>query len=57
MFEFTARDAPQQNHLAELGFAALANHGRALMHTANVPLLVRHEVWREAFKTVTLWTV
>jgi hypothetical protein len=29
--EFTARDTPQQNHLAELGFAHLANYGRALM--------------------------
>jgi hypothetical protein len=37
-FEFTARDTPQQNHLAELGFAHLANYGRALMARANVPL-------------------
>jgi hypothetical protein len=54
-FEFTARDTPQQNHLAELAFAALANRGRAVMHYANVPLLVRYMIWREAFKkTVTL---
>jgi hypothetical protein len=31
-FEFTARDTPQQNHLAEVGFATLANRGRAIMH-------------------------
>jgi hypothetical protein len=37
-FEFTARDTPQQNHLAELGFAHLANYGRALMARANVPM-------------------
>jgi hypothetical protein len=35
-FEFTARDTPQQNHLPELGFAHLANYGRALMARANV---------------------
>ena len=53
-FEFTARDTPQQNHLAELGFAVLANRGRALMYRANVPLVIRYKVWREAFMTVTL---
>jgi hypothetical protein len=37
-FEFTARDTPQQNYLAELGFATLANRG----------------LWKEAFKTATL---
>jgi hypothetical protein len=37
-FEFTARDTPQQNHLAELGFAHLANYGRALMAQVNAPL-------------------
>ena len=37
-FEFTARDTPQQNHLAELGFAVLANRGRALMTRVNVPM-------------------
>jgi hypothetical protein len=36
-FEHTARDTPQQNHLAELGFATIANRGRAMMHAANVP--------------------
>ena len=36
-FEITARDMPQFNHLAELGFAVLANKGRALMHAAHVP--------------------
>ena len=28
-FEYTARDTPQQNHLAELAFATIANRGRA----------------------------
>ena len=26
-FEFTARDTPQQNSLAQVGFATSANHG------------------------------
>jgi hypothetical protein len=53
-YEFTARDTPQQNHYAELGFTVLANKGRAVMHQANIPLLLRCKLWREAFKTVTL---
>ena len=53
-FEFTARDTPQQNHYAEFGFTVLANKGRAFMHRANIPLLMRYKIWREAFKTVTL---
>jgi len=53
-FEFTARDTPQQNHLAELAFATVANRGHALMHAANVPMEIHYQVWTEAFKTATL---
>jgi hypothetical protein len=53
-FEFTARDTPQQNHLAEVGFATLANKGRAIMYHANVPLKTRYKLFTEAFKTATL---
>jgi hypothetical protein len=53
-FEFMARDTPQQNHLAELGFAHLANYGRALMARANVPLNIRYKVFTKVFKTATL---
>jgi hypothetical protein len=53
-FEFTGRDTPQRNHLAELGFATLANRGRAILGRANIPFAIRHLLWREAFKTVTL---
>ena len=49
-----ARDAPQQNHLAELGLATLANHGRAMLIKANVPMEWRPMLWTEAFKTATL---
>jgi hypothetical protein len=53
-FEFTGRDTPQRNHLAELGFAILANRGRAILGRANIPFAIRHLLWREAFKTATL---
>ena len=36
-YEITARNTPQQNHLAEIALTVIANRGRALMHNANVP--------------------
>ena len=53
-FEYTARDTPQQNHLAELGFAVLSNRAPTLMTAANVPLTKRYKIWKEAVKTATL---
>jgi hypothetical protein len=53
-YEYTARDTPQQNHLAELGFAVLGNRGRALLYRANVPRADRFILWRDAFQTATL---
>jgi hypothetical protein len=52
-YEIRARDTPQQIHLVELGFATLANRGRALMNQANLPLAVRYKVFKEAFRTAT----
>jgi hypothetical protein len=52
--EYTAAMTPQQNHLAELGFAILANRGRALMARAYVPMKIRYKIWKEAFQTATL---
>jgi hypothetical protein len=52
-FEFTPRDTPQHNHLAELGFASIANEGRALLSAANVPMKVRLKVWVKAFEHAT----
>ena len=52
--EYTANCTPQQNHLAELGFAILSNQGGAMMARANVPLNVQYKIWRHAFKTATL---
>jgi hypothetical protein len=37
-----------------LNLDLLANHGRALMHCANVPMNERHKMFCEAFKTATL---
>jgi hypothetical protein len=53
-FEYTAAMTPQQNHLAEIGLASIANRGRALMARANIPMKVLYKVWREAFKVATL---
>jgi hypothetical protein len=52
--EYTARNTPQQNHLAEQGFAHIAKLGRALMNHANVPLKWRFKLFAKAFKTATL---
>jgi hypothetical protein len=50
-----ARDTLQQNHLAELGFAVLANRGRALMRNReNIPKILQYKLFKEAFKTATL---
>jgi hypothetical protein len=51
--KYTAAMTPHQNHLAELGFAVLANCGCTLMAQANVPIKVRYKVWKEAFKRAT----
>jgi hypothetical protein len=52
-YEYTGRDTPQHNHMAELGFVTLGNKGRALMVRANIPMNKRYLLFREAFKTVT----
>jgi hypothetical protein len=54
-FEYTARNTPQQNHLAELGFAIVFNQGCAMMsRRANVPIDIRYKLEREAMTTATL---
>jgi hypothetical protein len=53
-FEYTAAMTPQQNHLAELGFASLVYCGRTLMMQGNVPMKAHYKVWKEAFQTATL---
>ncbi len=46
--KYTARDMPEQNHLAELGFAVLDNHSRGLLYQANLPRLDQSVLWQEA---------
>ena len=53
-FEFTPRNTPQMNHLVEVGFAVIANKGRALMHYANVPFEMRYKLFRDALQTATM---
>jgi Reverse transcriptase (RNA-dependent DNA polymerase) len=52
-FEYTGRDTPQRNSLAEVAFYVIANRGRAIMNAANVPRHFRYILWREAFQTAT----
>jgi hypothetical protein len=52
-YEYTGRDTPHHNHMAELGFATLGNKGRALMVRANIPMSKIYLLFREAFKTAT----
>ena len=41
---FTACDTPQQNSLAEVGFATLVNRGGVMMHHANLPMMDRYRL-------------
>jgi hypothetical protein len=36
-FEYTGRDTPQRNSLAEVAFHTIASRGRAMQNAANVP--------------------
>jgi hypothetical protein len=52
-FEFTPRDTPQHNHLAERGLASVSNKGRSLLSAANIPMSIRYKVWVKAFQHAT----
>ena len=52
-FELTARNTPQQNHLAELGFVTIMNRARAMMIAANIPPHERHKFTRTCMQTAT----
>ena len=51
--EYTARDTPQQNSVAEVAFYALANKARVAMHQANLPMEMRFRLFGEIFTTIT----
>ena len=52
-WEYTARDTPQQNSLAEVAFTIIAAQGCAMMIAAHIPADIHKKVWREAFLTAT----
>ena len=51
--EYTARQTPQQNHLAELAIATMKNRSRAMMIAANIPKELRYKVARKAISCAT----
>ena len=53
-YKYTARNTLQQNHLGELGFAALSKKRRAMMSAANIPMSIQYYLFCKAFKTATL---
>ena len=52
-FEYTARHTPQQNHLAELGLATLANRARAMLNRANISEGDRYDLFKYTAVTAT----
>jgi hypothetical protein len=54
VLEYTGRDTPQRNSLAEVSFHTLASRGRAVKNDAQVPNDFRYILWQEAFRTATL---
>ena len=53
--EYTARATPQQNSLAEVGIATLANRVRAMMHHAHVPMEFRYKLFRIVMRQQLYW--
>ena len=53
-FEFTSRDTPQHNNLAELAFPYLAGRARAMMGAAHIPDDSRGKVSLEVLKCATM---
>ena len=51
--EYTARNSPQQNHLAEIAIAVIGNKARAMMIASNIPMVIRYKLARKAIETAT----
>ena len=53
-YEFTARDTPEQNHLAEIAISNINSKGRVLMYCAHMPEVMKcklfHDAWLMAVK-------
>ena len=52
--KYTARNSPQQNHLAEIAIATIMNRARAMLIASAVPVIVRYKLARKAVETATL---
>jgi hypothetical protein len=52
-FEFTERNNPQRNHLAEVVLDTIAARGRAMMSASKMPKELCQFFWQEAFQTST----
>ena len=52
--EYTARDTPQQNSLAEVAFYALANKAQVSMHHVNLPMEMQFRLLGENFTTIAM---
>jgi hypothetical protein len=52
--EWTARDTPQQNSPAEVGFSTIGGRARSMLQDANVPEALRKLLMVAAVKTATL---
>jgi len=52
--EYTGRDTPQRNHLAEISLHSLASRARAMISHANIPEDKVFKLFPEAVKTATL---
>ena len=53
-YEYTARDTPQQNALAEIGFTTFGGRAKAMLNNANVLAAKRHLLIPKVIKTATL---
>ena len=44
VFEFTSRNTPQHNYLADIGFPIVMGNARAMLADANIPTDIRSKV-------------
>ena len=56
MFEFTARDIPQQNGKVERFIATIWSRMRAMFDVAGIKGRMREKLWAEAMDTAVIWS-
>ena len=52
-FEYTGKETPQQNSLAETTFTTIVERSRAALNAANIPMKERYQLFAEAANIVT----